>query len=111
MSKDEKIKKNIRLKPSLSWSLSDYKMLNIEAPTCLNSNTKEGEAMSIEETREWVREEVECLAVIKEENSSIFEKHYEYFLLNLQYMYSLGKIEKEDYTFLTKNKDIFDFGK
>lgn len=106
MSKEE-----IRKKASLSWTLKDYGELKDEPPECLNCGLTEGESMEENDVREWIREEIQCLSIMKEEFPKKFEENYRYFILDLEYLNSLGKIDKEEYKLLIKDKEVFNFGR
>ncbi|MBW6431773.1 hypothetical protein K0A96_01140 [Patescibacteria group bacterium] len=103
-------KENIKSKPSLSWDRHDYQIMGDEPPECLNFDRTEGENMTQEEVEDWIREEVQCLSVFKEQYPNKFEDQFSYFLLDLEYLYSLGKIKKEDYEKLT-DEGTFNFGR
>lgn len=105
MTKKEEIKK----KPSLSWTLDDYKTLGEEPPECVLLGRKEGEIMEPEEVEEWAKEEVHCLSVFQEDYPDKFNSQYAMFFSDLEYLHSLGKISKEEYDKLT-DKGILNFG-
>jgi predicted RNase H-like HicB family nuclease len=99
----------IKQKANLSWDLEDYKNLSEEPPGCLNFGKTEGEAMSEEEVEEWMRQMIQCLSILREDHPIKFKEQYSYYLLDLDYLYSLGKINQEDYEKL-KTQEIFNFG-
>lgn len=99
-------KKKIKEKASLSWSLEDYRTLGEEAPQCLFFGKTEGESLTTEMVEDWVREEAKSLLVLSEEYPDKFEENYRYYLLDLEYLYSLGKIAEEEYEELKKRKNV-----
>ncbi len=102
-------KREIEGKAILSWSLADYREINEEPPECLFSGLTEGESMREEDVKEWVEETVQCLFVIREEYPEKFETQYNYFLLDLEYLRSLGKITEDDHEELKKER-VLSFG-
>lgn len=101
-------KKDIKNKASLSWTEDDYKKTSEEPPKCLEFGLTEGESMDSEAVEDWIREEVQCLSVFKEDYPEKFEEQYGFYLLDLEYLYSLGKIDREDYLRLCK-EELFNF--
>lgn len=110
LTKHNMNKNTIRKKPSLSWDQNDYQVMGDEPPECLEFGKTEGENMTEEEVEEWIREEVHCLSVFREQYPSRFEDQFSYYLLDLEYLYSLGKIKKEYYEKL-RNEGTFNFGR
>jgi len=102
-------KEDLKQKASLSWNQEDYQIMQEEMPACLSFGNTEGEAMTKEGVEDWVRQAVQYLSVFKEDYPDKFREQYQYFLLDLEYLYSLGKISKEDYDRLKKEK-VFNFG-
>lgn len=102
-------KNTIRKKPSLSWNQNDYQVMGDEPPECLEFGKTEGENMTEDEIEEWIREEVHCLSVFKEQYPKKFEDQFSYFLLDLEYLHSLGKITEEKRDALT-DMGVFSFG-
>lgn len=108
--KKENIKDNPKLKPSLSWDLADYVRMGEEPPPCVLGGVPEGIAMGAEEVEDWLREEFQTLYVFRDEYQDKFDAQYRLFLLDLEYLYSLGKISKEDMDKL-KDKESLNIGK
>lgn len=102
--------KEIEKKAILSWDLADYREVGEEPPECLFSGLTEGESMEEEGVKEWAKETVQCLSVLREECPKKFELQYSYFLLDLEYLRSLGKITEDDYEELKKER-VLSFGK
>lgn len=96
-------------KASLSWDLKDYKIMGDEPPECLFFGKIEGETMEREDIEEWVSETMSCLSVLKEEYPKRFNEQYNDFILNLEYLKSLGKITQEELD-ETKKQENFKFG-
>ncbi|MDD3480675.1 MAG: hypothetical protein PHW75_00390 [Patescibacteria group bacterium] len=105
-----KRKDNIKKKASLSWSLTDYKELCEEPPECLYFGKTEGESLSATEVEAWVQDAAKSLLVISEEYPKKFNEQYEYFLLDLEYLRSLGKITEEEYEELIKRENLTQSG-
>jgi hypothetical protein len=96
-------------KPSLSWNKEDYEEKGQEAPACVSLGVTEGESFETEDTEEWLREQVQCLSVLKETYPARFEELYQEYLSDLDYLYKLGKITKEDKEAYQKSEN-FNFG-
>lgn len=101
-----KNEKKIKSRPSLSWQIEDYQVLGIEVPECLYFGRTEGEAMTENEIISWVNEETQALSVLKEEYPHKFEEHYQYFVLNLEYLNKIGKITKSELNLLKKRSNF-----
>lgn len=76
----------------------------------ISGDTTEGEAMSPDEVENWCAEEIKSLSILKEEFPEKFGGQFQQFILDLDYLLSLGKITKEECEDL-KKKDNFYFGK
>lgn len=96
-------------KASLSWDTKDYEMMGDEAPECLQFKKTEGETMDREAIEEWVSETMSCLSVLNEEYPERFKEQYSDFVLNLEYLLSLGKITQEELDETIKMEN-FSFG-
>jgi len=59
---------------------------------------------------QWLSDEVRILSVIRDDNPQIFDEHYRYFVLDLEYLCSLGKITADELKTL-KDKGNFSLGK
>ncbi|MDD3678717.1 MAG: hypothetical protein PHT36_00470 [Patescibacteria group bacterium] len=104
------MKKNLNKKAALSWDANDYRDLGEEAPECVYFGRTEGESMSEEDLGEWLREQIQTLSIIKEENSNLFKENHQRFLLDLDYLFELGKITREEYEEYQR-EEVLDFGK
>jgi hypothetical protein len=102
-------KEDILKKPGLSWTKSDYEAIGGEPPDCIYFGVTEGESMDAEGVQEWFAEQIRCLSVIKEESVQTFDKEYAKYLLDLEYLASLGKISKAEINKM-KQKELFSFG-
>lgn len=105
MTKDE-----IKNKASLSWTKEDYEVMGDEPPECVSFGKTEGETLDDETLEQWLGDEVQILSIIRDDNPGIFDEHYRYFALDLEYLYALGKISAEEMADL-KNKENFNLGK
>jgi hypothetical protein len=83
--------------PELSWTKSDYQTAGVEIPDSLledNIHT-EGELMNEADILEWVSDTQKTFIIIRQENKEIFEKLYQKYIIDIHYLYELGKITKE----------------
>jgi predicted RNase H-like HicB family nuclease len=103
-------KDDIKNKASLSWTKKDYEVMGDEPPECVFSGKTEGEILDDEALEQWLADEVRILSIIKDDNPQIFDEHYRYFVLDLEYLYTLGKITAEEIVAL-KDKENFKLGK
>lgn len=103
-------KEEIKSKASLSWTKEDYEITGDEPPECVFFGKTEGEILEDEALEQWLADEVRILSVIKDDNPQIFDEHYQYFVLDLEYLYSLGKITADELKDL-KDKGNFSLGK
>lgn len=102
-------KDKIRNKASLSWTKEDYMVMGEEAPECVFFGKTEGELMEDESLEEWLADEFRALSVIKDDYPEKFEEQYIFYVLDLEYLASLGKISAEELKKL-KDKGNFSFG-
>ncbi len=95
---------------SLNWKLKDYQNHKEEAPARINENPgdTEGELMSDEEIEDWFLESLEVLKILKEEDREVFLKVHKGFVLDLEYLLSLGRIDQEVVE-QVKDLEIFKF--
>lgn len=96
-------------KAVLSWDLSDYLYWKDEPPQCILGGITEGMSFDETETEQWAREELQTLCILKEMYPKKFDEHFQNFVLDLEYLHSLGKISKEDLKTLSDKENI-DFG-
>lgn len=96
-------------KAPLSWDLSDYLSANEEPPECVIQGVTEGEMMDIDLIEGWCKETMTTLCIIKEEYPNRFHKLKDDYLLDLDYLFELGKINKDEMELL--RKENFNFGK
>lgn len=102
-------KEQIRNKASLSWNKSDYEVMGEEAPECVYFGKTEGEILDEDTLKEWLGDEIRGLSVIREDYPDKFNDQYRYYVLDLEYLASLGKISEEELKSL-KEKGNFSFG-
>lgn len=100
----------MKIRSQLSWTLKDYLVANEEPPACALKGITEGEAMSSNEVKEYLRDNIQFLMVFLEEYPDKFEKQFSYFKADLEYLFSLGKITAEEKNYFLK-KDNYYFGK
>ncbi|MDD5693162.1 MAG: hypothetical protein WC437_00515 [Patescibacteria group bacterium] len=88
----------IEEKSDLSWTKADFLRASLEVPDRLEDDDihSEGELMSIEEVAEWGMDTQKTFIIIKQENSKLFEKLYQKYVLDVHYLTELGKITEED---------------
>ena len=103
-------KKNIYA--TLSWQLIDYQNNNLEIPDRIKKypHKTEGEMMSAEEIEFWLADSMKTLQVLKEEDGKVFQKIHKGFLIDLEYLLSLGKIEEDVLEYIL-DEENFDFDK
>jgi hypothetical protein len=110
MNKEKKINIWKRKYPTgkalLSWDLSDYLSWEEEPPPCVTSGVTEGCALAEECIEQWAREEYHTLCILRDEYPKRFKEQYDNFVLDLEYLHSLGKISKEDVESLKKEENI-----
>lgn len=97
-------------KAFLSWNLADYLAFDLEPTPAVMEGKTEGQIMDVEEISSWALEEMRCLSVFREEYPNKFPDQYRNYLLDLEYLESLGKISEEEKEKLAQ-KDNFEFGK
>ena len=96
----------------LQWKLLDYKKNNEEAPVRIinNPSKTEGELMRDDEIEDWFVGSIRTLEVLKEEDTTVFKRIHRGFISDLEYLLSLGKIDKDIVVFAKSIKN-FDFDK
>lgn len=107
---DKKGKIEVERKPNLTWVLKDYLLFEEDPPKRILTNPKktEGEMMRDEEIQVWFLDSIKTLKIIKEENKKVFKKLYKEFTLDLEYLYSLEKVD-EDVLELVFDEKNFEF--
>lgn len=100
MRKKEKIKhrkKYPNSKAELSWIKVDYEAFGYEAPERVirYPDKTEGEMMSEEEIECWFVNNLKLLPVVKEEHPELFPELYKGFCLDIEYLFSLGRVSEE----------------
>lgn len=97
-------------KAQFSWSADDYKIWGYEVPDCLLKNSKrtEGEQLGEKEVEQWVKDSVQTLMIMRESNKKVYKKLYKDFVLDMEYLFSLGKISENDLDSVM-NDDILRF--
>lgn len=93
-------------KAPLSWKKMDYDVTNQEAPECLDRGMTEGESFTEENVEEWAKDEIASLRVIFEEYPDKFKSQYDSFLLDLEYLHSLGKISEVEMEEMKKKENF-----
>jgi hypothetical protein len=93
------------LKPSLAWTLADYKAHNEEPPQCVIEGRTEGEIMDREEAIDWIVETIRFLRVLLEDYPGAADIQKQVFELDLDYLVSLGRITMEEKEDLTKEEN------
>lgn len=93
-------------KAMLSWDLSDFLLWEDEPPACVIGGIPEGQSMDEDSIEEWAREEYHTLCILRDEFPKGFKEQYCNFVLDLEYLHSLGKISKEDLNSLMNEENI-----
>ena len=102
-------KEEVKNKPSLSWNIADYKETGDEPPECVFCGKTEGEVMEPEDVMEWSNEQIRTISVIRESYPKRYKEIYKYYILDLEYLVSLGKITEDEKEKL-EDKENFSFG-
>jgi hypothetical protein len=84
-------------KAFLSWKQEDYIKANEEIPDKLLHDKlhSEGELMSEEEIAGWITDTQKTFSIIKEKNPEVFNKLYQGYILDLEYLVRIGKITED----------------
>jgi hypothetical protein len=110
MSKEEKKKSEIYglNRAYLSWKQKDYEKAGEEIPTKLLHDDvhSEGELMSEEEIVEWIADTERTFLIVREQNKDIFNRLYQGFLLDLEYLVKIGKIDENTVDDLLKMENF-----
>lgn len=93
-------------KAYLSWKEDDFKKAGIDIPDCVKLGKTEGEIMEEEDIAEWLAEEIQTLSILKDEYPERFKEQLEGYLLDLEYLCSIGKITQEEKEDLSKKENI-----
>jgi len=103
-------KKYPRGKACFAWEIDDYEVWGLEPPTCLLDNPllTEGQIISQEELENWFMDSIKTLKVLKETDSKNFQKIYQGFILDIKYLHTIKRIEKESLDFVL-DKNNFEF--
>lgn len=85
-----------RIRPLLSWKLNDYQKNDIEPPEILLEKTEktEGELFSENELKEWFNDSFKTLTVLKGDDEELFRELRDIFILDLQYLCKIDKIDE-----------------
>jgi hypothetical protein len=102
-------KKYPKGKAFLSWDLADYLAHDLEPIPAVMEGTTEGATLGEDEIESYLREEIQCLAVFRENYPEKFDEQYRNYILDLEYLLSLGKISEDELDKLTE-KGNFKFG-
>lgn len=107
---NKNLKRKFKYFSDLNWKFSDYIKNKKEAPARIKEcpQKTEGEMMSSEEIEQWFLESVKVLRIIKEENENSFKSAHGCFLIDLEYLFSLDKIDEEALDFVN-NLNNFSF--
>lgn len=93
-------------KAFLSWDLSDYKEARLEPPEPVKIGITEGEAMEEEDVADWLAETLQTLSVLKNEYPKKYEEQFADYLLDLEYLASIGKITQEEKEDLSERENV-----
>jgi len=97
-------------KAFLSWTLEDYQIWQIDPPSCLinNPNLTEGEQLTEKEIEDWIINSIQTLKILKETEKKIFDIIYKGFILDIEYLIKIERIDKDVLDFVL-DKSNFDF--
>jgi hypothetical protein len=107
--KDKKDKK-ISEKAFLEWKRQDFVDANEEIPNSLMFDDfhTEGELMSEDEIVEWILDTEKTFSIIKQQDETAFNKLYEEYIKDLNYLVKIKKLSKENIEEIL-NKKNFEF--
>ena len=93
-----------------SWNLQDYYDNNEEPPERLLTSPEdtEGMLMSQDELEEYFIDSLKTIRILNDEGDGHADKVIEPYLLDLRYLYSIGRIDEDAYNELS-NKNNFYF--
>lgn len=82
----------------MAWTRADFEQANEEIPDKLLEDDihTEGELMSREEIDDWIADTFKTFCIVREENTGVFDKLYDEFILDIHYLEELGKITPEE---------------
>jgi hypothetical protein len=84
-------------KPNFSWKKNDFTDNNVEIPNSLLNDDvhTEGEKLSEQEIIDWVLDTQKTFCIIREQDEKRYEELYQDFLLDLEYLIKIGKIDED----------------
>ena len=88
----------ISAKSDLSWTKADFLVAGIEPPDELVDDDihSEGELMDARRVSEWIIDTQKAFTILKQENSELFDKLYQKYVVDIHYLTELGKITEDD---------------
>lgn len=96
-------------KAPLAWQIEDFKAWGADIPECVAEGCTEGEAMEVEDIENWFLDTIRNMRVLAEEYPEKYKEQHSLYLLDLEYLKSLGKITKEQKEQMSA-KENFYFG-
>jgi hypothetical protein len=101
-------KKHPDSKASFAWTLVDYKVWQLSPPDCFlkSSVLTEGEQLNNSEIETWFTDSIKTLKILKETDPPLFRKIYQGFVLDVKYLISINKMEKEILNFIQDETDL-----
>lgn len=84
-------------KPEFSWKKQDFIDNNQEIPNSLLNDDihTEGEKLSENEIVDWIVDTQKTFKVVREQDQNRFNELYKDFLLDLEYLIEIGKIDED----------------
>jgi hypothetical protein len=99
------VKKYMSYKPKseLAWILEDYTEAGMEPPGRIIASpfSCEGQMMTDDEVAEYIRDGVATIIVLRDKGSERTAAVHEAFLVDCQFLYSLGRLNQDEYNELT----------
>ena len=87
----------------LSWTLKDYRSQKLDPPGRILSHPDqtEGEMMTDDEIQAHIKDSMATCRILLDKQSPRFESLVAYYVADLSYLLSLGRISEDDYNDLT----------
>ena len=92
----------------LAWKLDDYLNFEVEPPARIISDPTacEGELMTREEVAAHIKDSIGTLLIMLDNGSSRFAEVRGAFLDDLDFLYKLGKLDKDEYNEIRSSEEL-----
>ncbi len=83
----------------LAWDLEDYRAHEVDPPESILSNPQacEGDLMTDEEVAQFVKDGIATIMLLRDKGSERTKTVHETFLLDCEFLLSLGRLEQDEY--------------